>query len=162
MMSFDNRQAEGGHSQAQIESIEMGKGLAKKPEDVSTVGKRLRTWRKASSMKLMDLSKLIKVSQGSLSDLENDKSLPSATTLANLCMFSRLNLYWLLTGEGPMLRKGREGKEDFVVPEEMLSSPQKPKMKEMIDRVIRIYQYGDAEKIAHLEGFLVGADPTQD
>ena len=67
-----------------------------------TVGKRLRGWRK-SSMKLVELSSKIHVSQGSLSDLENDKSLPSATTLANLCLYADINIYWLLTGQGPVL-----------------------------------------------------------
>ncbi len=53
----------------------------------------------------MELSRLIKVSQGSLSDLENDKSLPSATTLVNLSIYTDLNIYWLLNGEGPVNRK---------------------------------------------------------
>jgi len=38
----------------------------------------------------MQLSVKIKVLQGSLSDLENDKSLPSATTLANLSIYTDL------------------------------------------------------------------------
>ena len=65
-------------------------------ESQKTTGKRLRAWRKSVPLKLMQLSGLIKVSQGSLSDLENDKSMPSATTLANLSLYTDLNIYWLL------------------------------------------------------------------
>ena len=64
-------------------------------ENQKTTGKRLRAWRKSVPLKLMQLSHLIKVSQGSLSDLENDKSLPSATTLANLSTHTDLNIFWL-------------------------------------------------------------------
>jgi transcriptional regulator with XRE-family HTH domain len=56
-----------------------------------TTGTRLRAWRKSVPLKLMQLSALIKVSQGSLSDLENDKSMPSVTTLANLATHTDLN-----------------------------------------------------------------------
>ena len=50
--------------------------MSKQIENQKTTGKRLRAWRKTVPLKLMHLSRLIKVSQGSLSDLENDKSLP--------------------------------------------------------------------------------------
>ena len=65
-----------------------------------TVGGRLKYWRKVSRLRLVDVASLIHVSQGSLSDLENDKSLPSAATLTGLCQKTDMNLYWLLTGEG--------------------------------------------------------------
>ena len=84
----------------------------------TTVGKRLKTWRKHSLLKLVELSKKIRVSQGSLSDLENDKSLPSATTLANLCLFSNINLYWLLTGRGSMIRQDSDGMEKTIFKKE--------------------------------------------
>ena len=64
---------------------------------ITNMGKRLKIWRKHSALKLVELSKKIRISHGSLSDLENDKSLPSAMTLASLFMYSNLNIYWLLT-----------------------------------------------------------------
>ena len=126
---------------------------------ISTVGKRLKSWRKHSMLKLVELSKKIRVSQGSLSDLENDKSLPSATTLANLCMFSDINIYWLLTGRGPMIRQEPELGSDVNFPSEYAELMQDRILKELIEKVIRVYRRGDAGKRAHLEGFLVGADP---
>lgn len=67
-------------------------------ENHKTTGKRLRAWRKSVPLKLMQLSKLIKVSQGSLSDLENDKSLPSATTLANLSTHTDFKYFLAFNG----------------------------------------------------------------
>ncbi|GJL78425.1 MAG: hypothetical protein NPINA01_14140 [Nitrospinaceae bacterium] len=126
---------------------------------ITTVGKRLKAWRKYSLLKLVELSKKIRVSQGSLSDLENDKSLPSATTLANLCLFSDINIYWLLTGRGPMIRQESESVEKSIFQKEFAQLLQDQKLREIIEKVIRVYRRGDTEKKAHLEGFLVGADP---
>jgi transcriptional regulator with XRE-family HTH domain len=74
-------------------------------EDRKTTGIRLRAWRKNVPLKLMQLSKLIKVSQGSFSDLENDTSMPSATTLANLLTYTDFNIFWLLTENSPVSRQ---------------------------------------------------------
>jgi transcriptional regulator with XRE-family HTH domain len=126
---------------------------------ITTVGKRLKSWRKHSMLKLVELSKKIRVSQGSLSDLENDKSLPSATTLANLCMFADINIYWLLTGRGPMTRQDPENGGDINFQNEYSDMMQDRVLKELIEKVIRVYRQGDVGKRAHLEGFLVGADP---
>ena len=125
----------------------------------TTVGKRLKSWRKHSMLKLVELSKMIRVSQGSLSDLEHDKSLPSAPTLANLCMFTDLNIYWLLTGSGPMIRRkpGHGGEINFSTENAELMEDRI--LKDLVDKVIRVYRRGDADKRAHLEGFLMGADP---
>ncbi len=128
---------------------------------VMTVGKRLKSWRKYSALKLVELSKKIRVSQGSLSDLENDKSLPSATTLANLCMFSNINIYWVLTGRGPMIRSEGENMEKSIFQKEFVHLLDDQKLRELMEKVIRVYRSGDTSKRAHLEGFLVGADPDE-
>jgi len=126
---------------------------------ITNVGKRLKVWRKHSALKLVELSKKIRISQGSLSDLENDKSLPSATTLANLCMYSDLNIYWLLTGRGPMIRQEPAHGGEGNFPAEYADLIQDRLLKELIEKVIRVYRRGDAGKRAHLEGYLLGADP---
>ena len=74
-------------------------------ESLISVGSRLRYWRKLSGLRLVDMAELINVSQGSLSDLENDKSLPSSGTLIGLCQKTELNIFWLLTGEGRVTAK---------------------------------------------------------
>ena len=125
----------------------------------STLGKRLKSYRKHSMLKLIEFSKKIRLSQGSLSDLENDKSLPSATTLTNICMFSDINIYWLLTGRGPMIRLEPEHGGEINLSTEYAELMEDRKLKELVGKVIRVYRKSDSGKRAHLEGFLVGADP---
>lgn len=62
------------------------------------IGKRLKLFRKSRFMTLAKFAKVVFVSQGSLSELENGKSLPSATTLKNL-YYAGCDINWLLTGE---------------------------------------------------------------
>jgi len=106
----------------------------------------------------MELSRLIKVSQGSLSDLENDKSLPSATTLANLCVHTDLNIYWLLNGRGPINRALVPGidksTEQSALYEDFMFMMQDRKLKGVVEQVIAIYKEGDAKKKAQIHGFL--------
>ena len=64
----------------------------------------------------MELSRFINVSQGSLSDLENDKCLLLATNLSNLYIYTHLNIHWLLNGRGTVIRE--------LVPEKDKSSEQ--------------------------------------
>ena len=124
------------------------------------LGDRLRRWRKSIPMKSFELAKLIQISQGSLSDIENNKSLPSADTLAKLYLKTDINIIWLLVGVGPMARKSPEqGGGEALVYEETAEYGQDAKLKELIERLIRIYHRGDPVKRAHILGFLIGADP---
>lgn len=61
----------------------------------ATIGKRIKSWRKSKQLRLVDLSEMIEVSQGSLSDLENNKSQPSYETLRRLNTKAGIDLYWL-------------------------------------------------------------------
>ncbi len=128
------------------------------------LGHRLRQWRKQIPLKSFELAKLIKISQGSLSDIENNKSLPSADTIAKLYQYTNLNIVWLLTGKGPMTRNEKDPAmvdDDQMVEESMEMYGEDQKLKEMIEKLIRIYRQGTAEKKAHLMGFLNGADPGE-
>lgn len=62
------------------------------------IGDRLRYFRKFKGMNGTQLAARIDISQGSLCDLENGNSLPSATTLQNL-YYAGCDINWLLTGE---------------------------------------------------------------
>lgn len=66
------------------------------------LGSRLVYWRKGIPMLGYELAALIGISQGSLSDIENNKSLPSAITLAKFHQRTNLNILWLLLEEEPM------------------------------------------------------------
>lgn len=135
------------------------KGTAK------NLGTRLRQWRKTLPLKSYELAKLIKISQGSLSDIENNKSLPSADTIAKLYQYSDLNIIWLLLDKGPMNyeRKGVSDLDDGALVQEAAQDyGEDRKLRDVIEKVVRIYRRGNQEKRAHLIGFLNGADPGED
>ena len=125
------------------------------------LGVRLWQWRKSLPLKSYQLAKLIKISQGSLSDIENCKSLPSADTIAKLYQHTNLNIIWLLTGKGPIRKTQNAPGEEPEVNEELEAYGEDPNLTELIQRLIRTYYRGDAEKKAHLIGFLIGADPGE-
>ncbi|QPJ61265.1 MAG: helix-turn-helix transcriptional regulator [Candidatus Nitronauta litoralis] len=136
----------------------------KKAGAAKYLGRRLREWRKTLPLKSFELARLIKISQGSLSDIENDKSLPSADTLAKLYQHTSVNIIWLLTGKGSMTRtetgSGGEGMTD-VVQESAEAYGEDQRLMELIAKLVRIYRKGGPEKRAHLVGFLNGADPGE-
>ncbi len=120
----------------------------------SFLGSRLRQWRKTLPLKSFELAKLIKISQGSLSDIENNKSLPSADTIAKLYQHTDLNVVWLLTGNGPINKPQHPSSNEEL-------SGEDADLNELIQKLVRTYYRGDAEKKAHLKGFLLGADPGE-
>jgi len=63
------------------------------------LGTRLREWRKVAGLKSFELARLIKISQGSLSDIENNKSFPSANTLAGIRKLTDMDMDYLFFGE---------------------------------------------------------------
>ena len=68
------------------------------------LGTRLKKWRILNNLKGYELANAIGVSQGSLSDIENNKSHPSANTLALLYTRTNINIIWLLIKKGEMER----------------------------------------------------------
>jgi transcriptional regulator with XRE-family HTH domain len=66
-------------------------------------GNRIREYRKAKGLTVVELANKIGISQGSLSDIENEKTSPSAETLAALIRETDINMAWLIAGEGEMI-----------------------------------------------------------
>jgi len=64
----------------------------------SLVGHRLELYRKSLGMKGYIFCTHIGVSQGSYSDLKNNKSLPSCNTITNIINLEECCICWLLTG----------------------------------------------------------------
>ena len=62
-------------------------------------GPRIKEWRKSKNLKLDALAKIIKASQGSLSDIENGKSDPSAKTILGFMLYTDIDFVWLMTGK---------------------------------------------------------------
>ena len=123
-----------------------------------SIGQRLRRWRLASKLKLIGLSGKINVAASSLSELENDKSLPSSETLVKLYHETDLDIIWLLTGNGRMFKQDSDGNSGTEYYEDVLPQKKDERLREMRKKFIRIYK-GNPEKSAMLRGFLEGADP---
>lgn len=79
------------------------------------IGHRLKEYRKIKKIHtITSFSELIGISQGSLSDIENEKTFPSADTFQKIIKNTDINAHWLLTGEGSIVREN-EGKEEASI-----------------------------------------------
>ena len=77
----------------------------KYPINENTLGGRLRSFRYAINFNTVQFSILLGISQGSLSDIENNKTKPSSTPIDKLVHKTDINIYWLFSGKGKMLRE---------------------------------------------------------
>ena len=127
-------------------------------EQPATVGGRLKYWRKVSRLRLVDVAALIQVSQGSLSDLENDKSLPSATTLTGLCQKTDMNLYWLLTGEGSMISKEERFQAESTAVSGLMTWMQDKDFRKTVIKLLSIFEKGSYAQKAQIRGFIAGVE----
>jgi len=64
------------------------------------IGPRIRELRKMKGANVTNFAEIIGISQGSLSDIENGKTNPSADTLASIVRKTDIDAGWLLTGVG--------------------------------------------------------------
>jgi len=84
----------------------------KEKTDFIGCGPRIRAWRKGQGLKGMELAEILKLeqghlSQGSLSDIENGKSYPSAPTILSFILYTNINVYWMMTGKDGDIKKGK-------------------------------------------------------
>ncbi len=70
-----------------------------------TIGKRIKGYRTNKGFKVKEFSEKIGISQGTLSDIENEKTKPSADTLSLIIRHTDINPNWLLTGHGAFTRE---------------------------------------------------------
>ena len=124
----------------------------------ATVGGRLKYWRKVSTLRLVDVAALVRVSQGSLSDLENDKSLPSAVTLTGLCQKTDMNLYWLLTGEGSMVSKEERFQAESSAVSNLMAWMQDKDFRKTVMKLLNIFEKGSSAQKAQIRGFIAGVE----
>ena len=62
-------------------------------------GPRIKEWRKDKGLQNQQLAKTLKISQGSLSDIENGINDPSASTIVAFIKHTDIDLHWMLTGK---------------------------------------------------------------
>ncbi|MDK2794458.1 MAG: HTH-type transcriptional regulator, cell division transcriptional repressor [Caldanaerobacter sp.] len=87
---------------------------------MNSVGERIRYARKKNNLTIPALSKLTGLSPGNLSDLENNKSMPSSNALIKLKNALNVSIDWLLTGEMPSEVKEEEEKYSVDKSEDLL------------------------------------------
>ncbi|WP_213950990.1 helix-turn-helix domain-containing protein [Tepidanaerobacter syntrophicus] len=68
-------------------------------KSLKTVGERIKYARKLKGLTQNDIYKLTGISSGNLSDIENNKVLPSANALISLKRELGVSIDWILTGE---------------------------------------------------------------
>ena len=79
------------------------------------IGTRLKEYRKIKGIRtITSFSEIIGISQGSLSDIENEKTLPSADTLQKIVQITDINAHWLLTGKGSISREMKGEEEETI------------------------------------------------
>ena len=71
-----------------------------------TVGERIKARRNDLKMTMKDVTDVSGVKSGSLSEMENDKYLPSANNLLALSRALRCSIDWILTGEEYRISEG--------------------------------------------------------
>lgn len=84
-------------------------------QEIVGAGPRIRKWRKSIPMKSFELAILIKISQGSLSDIENGKSNPSSPTIVAFIKYTNINIYWMLTGKEGDIKTGEMPKQEAIL-----------------------------------------------
>lgn len=70
-------------------------------KDLDSIGARIRKARKDKNLTLSDVREATGLSTGNLSELENNKFMPSAGALISLKNLFEVSVDWLLTGEDP-------------------------------------------------------------
>lgn len=66
------------------------------------IGKRIKIYRKTKGFTVQQFSKIIGISQGSLSDLENEKTKPKGQTLEAIIRYTDIDSQWLMGGQTDM------------------------------------------------------------
>lgn len=77
------------------------------------IGHRLKEYRNIKGIRTITrFSEILGISQGSLSDIENEKTFPSADTMQKIALNTDINLHWLLTGKGSLIIGAVTGEEE--------------------------------------------------
>ncbi len=137
----------------------MTKRLTKRKTIITSLGKRLISWRRKHSLKATELARVIGLAQSSLSEIENEKTLPSADTLARLSLKTPISIEWLLTGRGLMNIIQIPSLGAVHVYERWLKDKIDDGLGELLEKFMRIYISRDPVKKQYLTAFLLGADP---
>jgi len=130
--------------------------------NLSTLGSRLRAFRKAKGLTLIEVAEKLDIAHSTLSALENDVSLPSAETLMSLYRNYGISYNWLLEGDGEPLTISEAKSVEYGLP-----TPPSPELrlitrdeaeKESFHRIERVENYVPIKLLADR---VAGGDPRE-
>ena len=79
--------------------------MSNKITQITSMGGRVASYRKAKSLSQQELADIVGVSRGYIGDIERDRSDPSSNFLTLLTSKMDVSADWILTGEGEMLKE---------------------------------------------------------
>jgi len=86
----------------------------------STIGGRLKTFRKAKNLTGESLGELLKLGKAGIAHIEAGRQNLSIEQLKQLMLlYPELNLYWLVAGQGEMYNNTQAGQENDFNPESL-------------------------------------------
>lgn len=97
---------------------------------MTNIGERIKRLRKESKLNQKDFSKSIGITQGALSEIENNNTKPSIDTIVAISEKFKISTNWLLTGKeielnstddslAEYIKLGKELKEKGFTPEDI-------------------------------------------
>ena len=108
---------------------------------------RIKIFREYKSLKQVEFAKMIQVSRSTLSEIENGKNKnPSTSVIVNIRdAFNDINIEWLLTGKGEMIKADAEDTHSVNIMQimeliEVMNNKQKHEILEYIIEKKRIYE----------------------
>ncbi|EGD51952.1 helix-turn-helix domain protein [Thermoanaerobacter ethanolicus JW 200] len=113
---------------------------------MDTIGERIKYARKKNNLTITALSKLTGLSVGNLSDLENNKSMPSSNALIKLKNALNVSIDWLLTGQ--QIEYVKEEEEKYLSREEFESISEKDKI------IFKAFETLPEERKRDIEGYI--------
>jgi transcriptional regulator with XRE-family HTH domain len=93
-----------------------------KQKGILMIGNRIRKYRLSKEHTVKVMADIIGISQGTLSDIENGKSKPSADTLSSIVRRTDINPFWLLTGGDEMITSGLKQPPDLDFMKEVIET----------------------------------------
>lgn len=113
---------------------------------MDSIGERIRYARKKNNLTIPNLSKLTGLSVGNLSDLENNKSMPSSNALIKLKSALNISIDWLLTGQ--QVEYVKEEEAPYLSAEEFKSISEKDKI------IFSAFEILPEERKRDIEGYI--------
>jgi len=112
---------------------------------MNTIGQRIRYARKMNKLSLTDVKEITGLSTGNLSELENDKFMPSANALISFKKVFNVSIDWILTGEPPMTPSSGENIKKI---------PERFNLNDEEKELIEAYRSLDEERRRDIQGFI--------